>query len=339
MEPLPDARDRAALHAALHGWFVKEGRDYPWRQTTDPYAILVSEVMLQQTQIATVLGRGYYSRWMACFPDLATLAAAPEEAVLRAWEGLGYYSRARNLQKAARAIIAEHGGVFPAQWSAIAALPGIGRYTAGAVASFSWDQPTAIVDGNVSRVMARWFACDEEVNTPAGQKRIWAWAETLLDRLHPRLWNSALMELGQQICTSRNPLCLHCPARPWCQSAGPDAHLRPLKKRARTTVHLEEHALWCVRRNRVLLCQETGPRRRGLWRLPLREPDKIHGLPLLHAAICAITHHRVSLRVYAAPLASAAPGETWHPLSSLPVLPMPGPLRRAVDACLATGQP
>ena len=146
---------RSAVRRALIGWFARAGRDLPWRRTYDPYAVLVSEFMLQQTQVATVIP--YYERWLARFPDAAALARAPEAEVLRAWEGLGYYARARNLHRAARAIVETRGGGFPTDLAAIAALPGVGRYTAGAVASFAFDLPAAAVDANIARVLARWL--------------------------------------------------------------------------------------------------------------------------------------------------------------------------------------
>ena len=224
------------FRAALLTWFRAEGRDYPWRQTEDPYSILVSEMMLQQTQIATVLGRGYYQRWMDTFPDVATLAAASEPDILRVWEGLGYYSRARNLQKAAQAVVAQHGGEFPRGVEGLLGLPGIGRYTAGAVASFAWNLPAPLVDGNVARVFTRLFACDDPIDKPAVQQQLWAWADALLCRTEPRLYNSALMELGQRICTPRSPACLICPVQSCCASAGPAAAGRPNKSPACATV-------------------------------------------------------------------------------------------------------
>lgn len=321
---------------ALVAWFAAEGRDYPWRRTEDPYAILVSEMMLQQTQIATVLGRGYYERWMAAFPDAATLAAAPEEAVLKAWEGLGYYSRARNLQKAARAVVTEHGGVFPETVEGLLKLPGIGRYTAGAVASFAFNAPAPLVDGNVVRVFARLFACDGEVDRPEVQKKLWRWAEALVSPDDARRYNSALMELGQRICTPRAPACLLCPARAWCRSAGPAAVSRPRKGAAKKVVQVEEHALFALNNGRLLLHQETGRRRRGLWKLPERPAAECADLPVILTENYTITRHRVTVHIHAAPEAEAAgPDESWHPLETLASLAMPGPYRRMVERLLA----
>ncbi len=320
-------------------WFRAEGRDYPWRQTEDPYAILVSEMMLQQTQIATVLGRGYYQRWMDTFPDVATLAAASEPDILRVWEGLGYYSRARNLQKAAQAVAAEHGGEFPRSAAGLLALPGIGRYTAGAVASFAWNLPAPLVDGNVARVFTRLFACDDPIDRPPMPEQLWIWAAALLHPTEPRLYNSALMELGQRICTPRSPACLICPVQSVCASAGPAAASRPNKSPARATVAVTEHALFAQRDNKILLHQESGKRRQGLWKLPERPPAETAALPEIMTTAYAITHHRVTLHIHHAPGATARTGETWHPLADLPRLPMPGPYRKALNQLLSASEP
>jgi A/G-specific adenine glycosylase len=322
------------FQTALVAWFRREGRDYPWRRTHDPYAVLVSEVMLQQTQIATVLGRGYYARWMERFPDVQTLAAAAEAEILKAWEGLGYYSRARNLQQAARAVVELHGGEFPRELDAVRSLPGVGRYTAGAVLSFAFNQAAPLVDGNVARVLARLFQFQEPVNAPSGQRRLWQWAEALLDAKHPREYNSALMELGQRLCTPRRPQCESCPVRAHCAAAGADADRLPVKRAARATVFVDEHVLWCVRRGRLLMVQETGPRRRGLWRLPLRTAEECAALPLRHRAQYSITHHRVTLHVHDAPHAVPRDDEVWQALAALTALAMPGPLRRVVEHLL-----
>ena len=198
--PLPWAPH---FRTQLLDWFRATGRDYPWRRTQDPYAILVSEMMLQQTQIATVLGRDYYQRWMTSFPDLATLAAASEPEILRAWEGLGYYRRARNLQKTAQAVLALPDAAFPRSLPGLLALPGIGPYTAAALASFAWNLPAPLVDGNVARLLARLLGSDAPIDRPPMQAQLWAWADALLCRAEPRLYNSALMELGQRLCTPR----------------------------------------------------------------------------------------------------------------------------------------
>ena len=321
-------------------WFKTHGRDYPWRRSHDPYTVLVSEIMLQQTQIATVLGRGYFARWMETFPDLATLAAAPEERLLKAWEGLGYYSRARNLQRTARAIIDTHDGRFPSDLTDLLALPGIGRYTAGAIRSFAFDLPAPIIDGNIARVMARLFAWDGEINAPAGLRTLWNWAESLTDPDHPRLFNSGLMEIGQRLCTPRAARCHECPLQPFCASAGPDATNLPRRRPARATVLLTEHCLLAINRGRLLVARESGSRRRGLWRLPLRQPDAVADLPVLESITAAVTHHRITIHLHKAPAATAPePSEEWVALTDVANLPFSGPLRRLLDRHLPAGGP
>lgn len=317
---------------ALTVWFRREGCEYPWRQTTDPYAVLVSEMMLQQTTRAMVLERGHYVRWMEAFPDVAALAAAPESRVLALWEGLGYYNRARHLQQAARVVVDHHRGVFPSRLPDILALPGVGRYTAGAVVSFAYDRPAPLVDGNVARVLARLMNYPHEIDTTAGQKQLWEWAEALVPERDPRAYNSALMELGQRVCTSGSPSCLLCPVRAWCRATAP-AEL-PRKKPRRAVILVEEDVLVARFGGRILLQQEQGRRRRGLWKLPAVHGRK-SGALLWHGRY-TITHHHVTLRLHASagrPMARA--DETWILEDELPALPMPSPFRRALNAVLA----
>ena len=332
---------RSAVRRTLGAWFERAGRDLPWRRTHDPYAVLVSEFMLQQTQVATVIP--YYERWLARFPDVAALARAPEAEVLRAWEGLGYYARARNLHRAARAIVATHGGVFPMELTAIAALPGVGRYTAGAVASFAFDQPAAAVDANIARVLARWLDLRTPIDTTAGQAALWATAERLMpalgeDGVGPRHWNSALMELGALVCRARAPACLVCPAQGWCGTfAAGTQETVPVKKAARAAVALDEPCAWVVSERGLLLQQGTaGARWRGLWKLP-----PLAALPDLDAVprfrlVYPFTHHRVTLWVFDAPAPATglADGQRWWPLAELEQVAMAAPHRRAVRALL-----
>jgi len=221
----PAARD--ALRAALLGYYDRHARDLPWRRDTDPYRVLVSEVMLQQTRVETV--KGYYDPWLARFPTLASLAAADEDEVLKAWEGLGYYRRARNLHRAARAVREYKDGVLPRGYEALRELPGIGEYTAGAVASIAFGEVVPAVDGNVKRVFARLF----DVPDPKGG---WlrARATELVDESRPGDWNQALMELGATVCTPRTPRCGACPVADWCearlQGTQPDRPIRSEKK-------------------------------------------------------------------------------------------------------------
>ena len=248
-----------AFARALEQWFAKHRKDYPWRRTQDPYAILVSEVMLQQTQITTVLDRGYYSRWLERFPDFATLAAASEEDVLRTWEGLGYYRRARNLQKLAQVIVAEHRGRMPDDPAAILALPGIGPYTAGAIASFAFHLPEPIVDGNVARVLMRVFDDTTPIDGTEGQKRLWQRAKTLVQAAdNPHAFNSALMELGQTLCRVSDAACAACPVRPHCRTTNPAA--LPVKAKRTVITEVTERVFFHRNEDGVLLEQETGKR-------------------------------------------------------------------------------
>ena len=203
-------------------WQAVHGRNYlPWQQTRDPYRVWLSEIMLQQTQVTTVLG--YYERFLQAFPDVASLAAAPEDDVMALWSGLGYYSRARNLHKCAKAVMAEHGGAFPRSAEVLATLPGIGRSTAAAIASFCFGERAAILDANVKRVLTRVLAFGEDLSSSRNEKVLWAMAEDLLpthDLQHsmPR-YTQGLMDLGATICLPRNPSCLVCPLQADCRAA------------------------------------------------------------------------------------------------------------------------
>ncbi|MGF1498024.1 MAG: A/G-specific adenine glycosylase [Elainellaceae cyanobacterium] len=197
---------------SLLTWYAQAGRDLPWRHSHDPYPIWVSEIMLQQTQVKTVIP--YYERWLARFPTVEVLAAADQQAVLKAWQGLGYYARARNLHRAAQIIVEEHGGQFPTTLEEAIALPGIGRTTAGGILSAAFNQPVPILDGNVKRVLARLVALPE-----LPRKRLtdlWHLSDQLLDRGHAREFNQALMDLGATVCTPRDPLCSICPWASHC---------------------------------------------------------------------------------------------------------------------------
>lgn len=317
----------------LERWFADQGKDYPWRRTRDPYAIIVSEVMLQQTQIATVLSRRYFERWMERFPDFSTLARAEENEVLKAWEGLGYYRRARNLQKLARVIVDQHHGTMPQQHQDILALPGIGPYTAGAIASFAYDQPQPIVDGNVARVLSRLHDDPTPVDTKAGQTRLWSHATAMVQAAtSPRVLNSALMELGQSICRNGTPDCLLCPLKTDCSASRP-ADL-PVKSKRTTLTDVEEHVFLAIRNGSLLLEQETGSRRTGMWRLPTLPPEH-HALPILHQSRYGITRYRVQLHIHTSPPQPAlSTTQAWIPLTELPTIVMPSPYRRALEAVL-----
>jgi A/G-specific adenine glycosylase len=316
-----------AFRSALTEWFQEEGRDLPWRHTHDPYAILVSEIMLQQTQVSTVID--YYRRWLTRFPDAASLAAAPESDVLHAWQGLGYYSRARNLHKAAQALVREHGGKFPTELDAIRALPGVGRYTAAAVATFAFDAPIPPVDGNIARVLARLLDFHEPVDSAVGLEHLWETATRWQPEREAGFYNEAMMELGALVCTPRTPACASCPVQLFCATTEPLS--LPVKKPRRRTVLLDEHCAWSISKGRILLEQQTGTRWRGLWRLPLL-PAAGEGTPLVTLDY-PFTHHRITLRVFSS-LLKPGGARQWFSLGDLDSVPMTAPHRRALKQLL-----
>ena len=206
--------NRKNFTQTILSWYDQGHRDLPWRRTQDPYRIWISEIMLQQTRAETVVS--YYERFLARYPTVQDLASAPEEELLKAWEGLGYYSRARSLQKAAKEIVARYGGQLPADLEKLRALPGIGDYTAGAIASIAFGIPAAAVDGNVERVLCRWDAIKDEVGTPTVRRQIAARAQALVPPDRPGAFANAMMEMGATMCTPKNPKCLLCPVREGC---------------------------------------------------------------------------------------------------------------------------
>jgi A/G-specific adenine glycosylase len=259
---------RSALRRALLAWYAREKRDLPWRRTRDPYAIWLSETMLQQTRVETVIP--YYERFLARFPSVAALADAEPDAVTQLWSGLGYYSRARNLHAAARQLVADHGGALPSEPEALRELPGVGRYTAGAVASIAFDRPAPIVDGNVARVLARLRGLREDVTAPATQSLLWAEAAALADGPRPGELNQALMELGALVCTPRAPRCPACPLRARCRGlAAGDPEALPVKKKKAAPKRIAAVAA-LVSRGEKLLAVRRPPAGLlgGLWDLP-----------------------------------------------------------------------
>ena len=248
----------AAFRRRVLAWFRAGKRDYPWRRDRDPYRVWLAEIMLQQTRIAAVIP--YYEKFLARFPDIESLARAREEEVLRYWAGLGYYSRARNLQKAAREIVAKHGNRFPSSYEAALALPGIGRYTAAAVLSIAFDSPQAAIDGNIARVLARVKAIEGDLRAPQQWKRLEAAASELLAKKSPGDWNQALMELGETVCTPKSPECGACPAAQFCEARRRDlvrAIPAPRKKPAGVTQRIAA-AVLLDERGRTLLVRDPG---------------------------------------------------------------------------------
>jgi A/G-specific adenine glycosylase len=247
-------RDLKSLHELLLGWFRQFRRDLPWRQTRDPYRIWLSEIMLQQTRVTAVIP--YYERFLQRFPEVGTLAAAPQEEVLRLWSGLGYYSRARNLQKAAQQIVAKHGGQFPLCLEDALALPGIGNYTAAAIRSIAFGEKEAVLDGNVARVLARLGAIRGDHRESQRWQKLQETADGLLDPESPGDWNEAMMELGATLCTPKSPQCLICPVAQFCQARKLGiAESLPEKRKKRTTVKviLAAAVLMDERRQTLLL--------------------------------------------------------------------------------------
>ena len=230
-----NGRELPTFRKQLLGWFRQFLRDLPWRRTRDPYRIWLSEIMLQQTRVAAAIP--YYERFLERFPDVYALASAPQEEVLRLWSGLGYYSRARNLQKAAQQIVAKHGGKFPTLWEDVLALPGIGNYTAAAILSIAFDKPFAVLDGNVARVLARLGAIRGDLRESKRWQKLQKNAGALLDAVSPGDWNQAMMELGATVCTPKSPQCLLCPVAKFCEGRKLSiAESLPEKRKMRATV-------------------------------------------------------------------------------------------------------
>lgn len=267
----PPAVEDASLRRALLDFYDGQARDLPWRRSRDAYAIWVSEVMLQQTQVSVVLR--YWTPFLARFPTLRDLAEAPLEAVLAQWRGLGYYARARNLHRAAQTMVERHGGRLPASTAALARLPGFGRYTVGAVASIAFGLAEPLVDGNVARVLSRLFLVEGPPGAPARERALWALASRLVQGERPGDWNQALMELGATVCRVAQPTCLLCPVRTHCRAlvlgrvdALPPPREPPHRRPLRLSVAVAR------RRGRLLLGRR--PARGlfgGLWELPAVE--------------------------------------------------------------------
>ena len=285
-----------SLVPALLDWFATAARDLPWRRTLDPYAVWVSEIMLQQTQVKTVIP--YWERWMRELTDVAALAVAPEQRLLKLWEGLGYYTRVRNLQKAAQHIVATHAGEFPRDFDAVLALPGVGRYTAGAISSIAFNAPNPILDGNVIRVLTRLFAISKNPRDKATNEQLWQLATRLVEAAsahsslitnHSSLLlsgscsalNQSLMELGATVCTPQTPQCLPCPVRVHCAAhrEGRVNELPNLGPRA-TATSREFHTFVVERDGKFLVAQRpVGVVNASLWEFPNLEVTGQHSTP------------------------------------------------------------
>lgn len=261
------------IRRPLLRWYDANRRDLPWRRTSDPYAIWISEAMLQQTRVETVIP--YWQRFLEAFPDVDSLASADLDDVYAIWTGLGYYSRARNLKSAAETLVADHDGRLPDTAEGLRELKGIGRYTAGAVASIAFDREEPLVDGNVIRVFARLLGIREDSAARAVVERMWSVAAELVEGPRPGDLNQALMELGATICTPRNPHCLACPVRESCDAhAAGDAESLPIKQKRAKQKPMRAVAAWIERGGKILAVRrpEVGLMA-GLWELPGGEID------------------------------------------------------------------
>jgi A/G-specific adenine glycosylase len=335
-------------------WYAQHRRDLPWRRSPDPYAIWVSEIMLQQTQVATVIP--YYERWMRRFPTIGALAAADEDDVLHAWLGLGYYSRARNLLAGARRVVAEHGGVIPERVDALLVLPGIGRYSAGAIASIAYGHPAPIVDGNVVRVLCRAFGLRGDPARAPLKSELWRLAGELIPSGEAAAFNQALMELGATVCTPKQPTCESCPLRAACvaRRSGSVQTLPELAKRREATAVSMVAAL-VFRRGRVLVAQlaADAPRWAGMWQFPNTEcrlgesrhaaleralsdaiGRRLGSARTLASIRHSVTRYRITLDAYVCQPQTAAParlskrGLAWVAPRDLDGLAMPAAHRR-----------
>lgn len=336
---------------ALLDWFAHAKRAMPWRETRDPYHVLLSEVMLQQTQVVTVIP--YFERFVARFPTPEALAAAPEAEVLKAWEGLGYYSRARNLQAAARAIATQHAGRVPDAWEAMRALPGVGDYTAGAVLSIAYGVPVPAVDGNVLRVISRLFALEADIAQPAAKRAVEAIVRAEQPSSAPGAFNEALMELGATVCTPARPRCEACPLAAHCRAheEGRTQTLPVKSKKAPPRAGVLAAAL--VRRGdcRLLVRRPAEGIWGGLWAYPAAEvpaassPEtclkealqalgiEAHVGGLLHTTAHTLTHRRLTIPLYEATWrAGEARDGAWVARDEVDAYALPVPFRKLVTA-------
>ena len=295
------------MHEDLVRWFSQNLRNLPWRTHYDPYHVWVSEVMLQQTQVETALP--YFERFLAVLPTIQSLADADEQLVLKLWAGLGYYSRARNLQAAAKAVVRDHGSMVPADYEALRMLPGIGQYMAGAIMSIAFNKPYPIVDGNVRRVLSRIYGWTGE-----NAKQLWEAADRIVQLAEPRSINQALMELGATVCSFKSPRCLVCPVNRDCVAfrTGTQDQIPVVKKRPET-VRVVLFAVVQNRNGRCLMKQQ-----KGLWEFPMF--GELPPGALAKAGSCrhTITHHRLEVNVYGGKLRDAA-GFEWKEFGSVPV--------------------
>lgn len=334
----------------LLDWYDANRRVLPFRGTRDPYAVWISEIMLQQTRTDTV--SGYYTRFLNRFPDIASLAQADEQEVLKYWEGLGYYFRARNLHKAAQIMQREYGGRFPAAYEGIRALPGVGDYTAAAVASIAYRLPYPAIDGNLTRVLARVHGVREDVDRPSVRRLIRELGEREIDRDRPGDWNQALMDLGATICVPGTPDCARCPLQAQCDAyAQGDADQLPIRAAARPPVPVDVGVGLVIADGRVLTIKRDAALLKGLWVFLLSEGDstpegmarrlevlgmQANRITPLGEARHVFTHRIWNMQLYRVDL-SAVPKRMigqWADAQTLTELPLPTAMKAARRAAM-----
>jgi A/G-specific adenine glycosylase len=320
-------------------WYGSVGRDLPWRRTRDPYAIWISEVMLQQTRVAAAIG--YYERFIERFPNVQTLADAPETDLLKQWAGLGYYYRARNLQKAARQIAAA--GVFPSTFEGLLQLSGVGNYTAAAIASFAFELPHAVLDGNVYRVLSRVLADDTNIASTRARAHFSTVAEHLLDRTDPATYNQAIMELGATVCLPKRPQCLLCPASAVCRARAANTQEQfPVKSKTGKNAPESRTLFWIEQTGRVLAWQRPPHSRLmpGFWELP--EVDQLPGAvpgDVLGAFRHGITVHDYRFQVFSASVPADLGTCQWLDLAAADAGPISTVFRKALKVVRMTRNP
>lgn len=329
------------IQAQLLQWFRKNGRDLPWRRTRDPYAIWVSEIMLQQTQVDTVIP--YYQRFLKSFPTVRRLAKADLSKVLKAWEGLGYYSRARNLHRASQVLSSHLKGKIPDTMEGLLNIPGIGRYTAGAILSIAYNKEAPILDGNVKRVLARLFAVSGDIRKKETERTLWALSESLIPEGHAGSFNQALMDLGAMVCTPRGPLCLRCPLQRLCKARAQGKPERyPLKAAKKRIPRVDALSAVIERNGKVLVRQRPAEGLLGgLWEFPnwkiencnhLKKSLKVH-LKKELGVVAKVgdpigtfqqtySHFKLTLHVYRCHILSGKNYGTWVPARNLDLFPM-----------------
>jgi A/G-specific adenine glycosylase len=325
------AEKQKAFASRLLDWYGKNARALPWRKDRDPYRIWVSEIMLQQTRVESVIP--YFQRWMELFPTLEDLAGADEDRVLSAWEGLGYYQRALNLQRAAREVRNNYGGKLPEDAAELGKLPGIGRYTAGAISSIAFNRPAPVLDGNVRRVLARHFKVKQPLESPQVEKTLWEIAGMLVPADRPGDYNQALMELGALVCLPRSPNCAACPLSVNCQAhqLGIEDQL-PIRKKTQPLPHLQVAAAVFFKDGKTLLAKRPpGGLLGGMWEYPggkqesgesleqalqreIREElqSEIEVGQILGVFHHAYTHYKVSVTAFFCSLAGSQPLPHYH---------------------------